>query len=101
MKRKEELEKELFESTYYKSIAREVVRKRNKVQKEIKDLQKQIEELKDSKSKTQYEKLSQFEKKIIAEIDSMKYKEETYVKSHEYDGKLIKSLNSLLHFVYA
>ena len=63
MKRKEELEKELFESTYYKSIAREVVRKRNKVQKEIKDLQKQIEELKDSKSKTQYEKLSQFEKK--------------------------------------
>lgn len=38
MKRKEELEKELFESTYYKSIAREVVRKRNKVQKEIKDL---------------------------------------------------------------
>lgn len=83
MKRKEELEKELFESTYYKSIAREVVRKRNKVQKEIKDLQKQIEELKDSKSKTQYEKLSQFEKKIIAEIDSMKYKEETYVKSHE------------------
>ena len=83
MKRKEELEKELFESTYYKSIAREVVRKRNKVQKEIKDLQKQIEELKDSKSKTQYEKLSQFEKKIIAEIDSMIYKEETYVKSHE------------------
>ena len=83
MKRKEELEKELFESTYYKSIAREVVRKRNKVQKEIKDLQKQIEELKDSKSKAQYEKLSQFEKKIIAEIDSMKYKEETYVKSHE------------------
>lgn len=83
MKRKEELEKELFESTYYKSIAREVVRMRNKVQKEIKDLQKQIEELKDSKSKTQYEKLSQFEKKIIAEIDSMKYKEETYVKSHE------------------
>ena len=83
MKRKEELEKELFESTYYKSIAREVVRKRNKVQKEIKDLQKQIEELKDSKSKTQYEKLSQFEKKIIVEIDSMKYKEETYVKSHE------------------
>ena len=64
MKRKEELEKELFESTYYKSIAREVVRKRNKVQKEIKDLQKQIEELKDSKSKTQYEKLSQFEKKL-------------------------------------
>ena len=83
MKRKEELEKELFESTYYKSIAREVVRKRNKVQKEIKDLQKQIEELKNSKSKTQFEKLSKFEKKIIAEIDSMKYKEETYVKSHE------------------
>jgi hypothetical protein len=38
MKRKEEIEKELFESTYYKSIARGVVRKRIKVQKEIKDL---------------------------------------------------------------
>ena len=38
MKRKEEIEKELFESTYYKSIAREVVRKRIKVQKEIRDL---------------------------------------------------------------